>query len=551
MAAKDIKLGTAARDAIAYGVNTLAEAVKCTLGPKGRCVIIGNSFGAPRVTKDGVTVAKSISFKNHFHEVGARMIRDVATNTEDSSGDGTTTATCLAQAIYNEGRKYVTAGLNPMDIKRGIDLAVQEVVEYLKANHKKVGSREEIIQVATISANGDREIGEKIAYAMEQIGPHGIITIDQAKTATTEVRVVQGMQIDRGYISPYFVTSTERMTAEVENPYILIYDKKISALQPLLPILESATQSGRPLCIIAEDVEGDALATLVVNRVRCGLPVLAVKAPAFGDRRKEVLRDIAAVVGATVISEEIGLKLEKATIADLGSAKKVVMSKDDTTIVGGNGPSERIEGRINEIQKAIEDTKSDYDRDKLKERLAKLAGGVAVLEVGDVTEAALGEKKDRYQDSLDATRAASDEGIVPGGGIALVRAAQALSVKGDNEDQCAGIEIVRKALSYPCRQIIKNAGDESELIVSKIQESKTANYGYNAQKSVFGDMFEMGIIDPVKVVRNALQSAGSLAGMMLITEAVVVDAPKDETASPQMPAGGGMGGGMGGMDMMM
>ncbi|AHA27909.1 chaperonin GroEL [Candidatus Liberibacter americanus] len=548
MSAKDVKLGASARDGIACGVNMLADAVKCTLGPKGRFVVIGGSYGSCRATKDGVTVAKSINFKDPLHEIGAQMLRNVASNAEDHSGDGTTTATCIAQAIIHEGRKAVIAGRNPMDLKRGIDDAVKEVVSYLQSNSKKVASREEIVQVATISANGDKDIGEKIAYAIEKIGPSGVVTIDQAKTAETKVKIVEGMQFDRGYISPYFITNRSKPIAEQDNPYILVCDKKISTLASLLPILELAVKNSRPLCIIAEDVESEALATIVVNKMRASLQVLAIKAPAFGDRRKQIMQDIATLVGATLISEEVGLGLEQVTEDHLGSAKRVVSTKDDTTIVGGNGNQDELNARIKEIEAAIEDTTSDYDRDKLKERLAKLSSGVAVIEVGDVTETALTEKKDRYQDSLSATRAAIEEGIIAGGGIGLLRASKELSVKGDNNDQSAGVEIIRNAIKAPCRQIIQNAGDEAALITSKIQENNSVNFGYDAQNGVFGDMFSMGIVDPVKVVRNALQDAASVASTLLMTEATVTDIPKDENSVPQMP-GGGMPG-MGGMDMM-
>ncbi|MBL0849068.1 MAG: chaperonin GroEL [Candidatus Liberibacter ctenarytainae] len=553
MSAKDVRLGSYAQDGIAQGVNILADAVKCTLGPRGKYVVIGSEYGQPRVTKDGVFVAKNISLKDPLQEVGARMIRSVATSTNDRSGDGTTTASCLAQAIINEGRKAVTSGRNPMDLKRGIEAAVKAVVETLKGYSKKVETHEEIVQVATISANGNREIGKNVAHAIEQVGPTGVVTLETAKTADTTVNLVEGMQFERGFISPYFITNSEKMCCEIDDPHILICDKKIGALQPILNLLETIAKSGRSLLIIAEDVEGEALATLVVNRLRGGLPVFAVKAPAFGDRRKQILQDIAVLVGATFVSDEIGVKLEKTTLEDLGSAKKVIITKDDTTIVGGIGDQGKVQARVKEIQSSIEVTTSDYDRDKLKERLAKLSCGVAVVHVGEMTEAALNEKKECYQDSIDATRAAIDEGIVAGGGTALLRASQALSVEVDNDDQAAGVEILRKALVSPCHQIAKNAGEEAALIVGKIKENENINFGYDAQNCVFGDMFEKGIVDPMKVVRNALQSAASVASMLLITGASVTDFPKDESSSSKAPAGaGGMPGmgGMGGMDMM-
>ncbi|MBA5724184.1 chaperonin GroEL [Candidatus Liberibacter sp.] len=552
MTAKDVRLGSSAREGVVQGVNILANAVKVTLGPKGRFVVISNPYGNCRVTKDGVTVAKSINLQDPLHDIGARMMREVTSNANDHSGDGTTTAACLAQSLIKEGIKAVAAGRNPMDLKRGMDAAVKEVVKYLQDNHKKVESREEIIQVATISANGDREIGEKIAYAMEKVGRQGVITIDESKTADTEVKVVEGMQFDRGYLSPYFVTNSEKMAVEFDNPYILVHEKKISSLPTLVPLLEQVVQSNRPLLIIAEDVEGEALATLVVNRLRGGLQVAACKPPAFGERRLQILQDIAALTGATLISDDIGVKLDKATIDDLGSAKKVLMTKDDTTIVGGNGSKDNVLARVREIETAISSTTSDYDREKLQERLAKLSGGVAIISVGDATETALKEKKDRVEDALGATRSAVETGIVPGGGVALVRASKSLKIKGENDDQSVGVDIVRRALMAPCRQIIENAGDEAALIAGKIQENESKTYGYDAQNGVFCDMFEAGIVDPVKVVRNAIQDSVGVASMMLITEVTVTELPKEATPSPQMPAGGGMPGmgGMGGMDMM-
>ncbi|MBY7649692.1 MAG: chaperonin GroEL [Candidatus Liberibacter europaeus] len=552
MSAKDVKFGDVARDGIAQGVNKLADAVTSTYGPKGRLVMISSSYGGVRVSKDGVTVAKSIEFQDKVQNIGAHLLRNVADNADERSGDGTTTATCLAQAIFNEGRKAVTAGRNPMCVNRGMTRTTKAIVDYLQSISKKVATHEEIVQVATIAANGDRDIGEKIAFAMEKTGKNGIVSIDQSKTAETEVKIVEGMQLDRGYISPYFVTNPDKMTVELDNPYILICNKKISSFNPLMKVLEIAAKSSRALFIIAEDVEGEALATLVVNKIRAGFKVASIKAPAFGERRDQILLDIAALTGATVISDDIGLTLDDATVEHLGSAKKVISTKDDTTIVDGSGSKESIQSRIKEIESAIEITKSDYDRDKLKERLAKLSSGVAVISVGDTTETALIEKKDRFQDSLDATRAAVEEGIVIGGGIALLRASVAVPVEGDNDDERAGSDIALKSIVAPCRKIMKNAGLEPLLITSKILENKDGNFGYDVQNEVFGNMFDMGIIDPLKVVRNALVSAMSISSMLLMTEATVTDAPTNESNSSPMPGGGMPGGmgGMGGMDMM-
>jgi chaperonin GroEL len=524
----------------------LANAVKVTLGPKGRNVILEKSFGAPRSTKDGVSVAKEIELSDRFENLGAQLIREVASKTNDQAGDGTTTATVLAQAIVIEGLKSVSSGRNPMDLKRGIDKAVAIVVEDIKKASKKVTTNAEIAQVGTISANGDKEVGEMIAKAMEKVGNEGVITVEEAKTAETELDVVEGMQFDRGYLSPYFITNADKMEVVLEDPYILIFDKKISSLQPMLPILEASVQSGRPLLIIAEDVEGEALATLVVNRLRGGLRVAAVKAPGFGDRRKAMLEDIAVLTKGEVISEELGIKLETVTLEMLGRAKKVTITKENTTIVDGLGEKSDIEARISQIKKQIEETTSDYDREKLQERLAKLAGGVAVIRVGGSTEVEVKEKKDRVDDALNATRAAVDEGIVTGGGCALLKASKALEgLKGDNDDQTAGIAIVRRALQAPIRQISENAGVEGSIVVGKILESNDVNFGFNAQTELYVDMVADGVIDPAKVVRIALQDAASVAGLLITTEAAVVEAPKKDSA-PAMP-GGGMGG-MGGMD---
>ena len=547
MAAKDVYFASDARDRMLRGVNTLANAVKVTLGPKGRNVIIEKSFGAPRSTKDGVSVAKEIELADRFENLGAQLIREVASKTNDKAGDGTTTATVLAQAIVVEGLKSVAAGMNPMDLKRGVDKAVAKVVEEIKASSRKVTTNEEIAQVGTISANGDIEVGAMIAKAMAKVGNEGVITVEEAKTAETELDVVEGMQFDRGYLSPYFITNAEKMEADLEEPLILLFEKKLSSLQPLLPVLESVVQSGRPLLIIAEDVEGEALATLVVNKLRGGLRVAAVKAPGFGDRRKAMLEDIAILTGGQVISEDLGIKLENVTLDMLGKAKKVTITKDDTTIVDGSGDKTGIEGRIAQIKKQIEDTTSDYDKEKLQERLAKLAGGVAVVRVGGSTEVEVKEKKDRVDDALNATRAAVEEGIVPGGGVCLLKASKVLDgFKGDNDDQEAGVAIVRRALQAPIRQIAENAGVEGSIVVGKILENSSPTFGFNAQTEEYVDMVKAGVIDPAKVVRTALQDAASVAGLMITTEAAIVEAPKKGGGG-----GGGMpGGGMGGMGDM-
>jgi chaperonin GroEL len=545
MAAKDVKFSTDARDKMVRGVNILANAVKVTLGPKGRNVVIDKSFGAPRITKDGVTVAKEIELEDKFENMGAQMLRAVASKTNDIAGDGTTTATVLGQAIVNEGIKLVAAGMNPMDLKRGIDLAVAEVVENLGKAKKTISSNSEVAQVGTISANGESAIGDMIANAMQKVGNEGVITVEEAKTAETELDVVEGMQFDRGYLSPYFVTNAEKMTAVLEDPVILLHEKKLSNLQSMLPILEAVVQSQRPLLIIAEDIEGEALATLVVNRLRGGLKVAAVKAPGFGDRRKAMLEDIAILTGGSVISEELGIKLENVGIDMLGTAKRVEITKENTTIVDGAGTKEDIEGRVAQIKSQIEETTSDYDKEKLQERLAKLAGGVAVIKVGGSTEVEVKERKDRVDDALNATRAAVEEGIVPGGGVALLRASSALTVKGVNADQQAGINLVKRALQEPIRQIVNNAGDEGSVVVGKILENSNANFGYNAQTGEYGDLITMGVVDPVKVVRTALQDAASVASLLITTEAMIAEVPKE--AAPAMPGGGGMGG-MGGMD---
>ncbi|WP_168073056.1 chaperonin GroEL [Caulobacter sp. SSI4214] len=546
MAAKDVYFSSDARDKMLRGVNVLANAVKVTLGPKGRNVVIEKSFGAPRTTKDGVSVAKEIELADKFENLGAQMIREVASKTNDKAGDGTTTATVLAQAIVQEGLKSVAAGMNPMDLKRGIDKAVAIAVEDIKASSKKVTTNAEIAQVGTISANGDKEVGEMIAKAMDKVGNEGVITVEEAKTAETELDVVEGMQFDRGYLSPYFITNADKMEVQLEEPLILLFEKKLSSLQPLLPVLEAVVQSGRPLVIIAEDVEGEALATLVVNKLRGGLRVAAVKAPGFGDRRKAMLEDIAILTGAQVVSEDLGIKLENVSLDMLGRAKKVSITKDDTTIVDGVGEKEAIEARISQIKKQIEDTTSDYDKEKLQERLAKLAGGVAVIRVGGSTEVEVKEKKDRVDDALNATRAAADEGIVPGGGTALLKASKALAgVTGDNDDQTAGIAIVRRALQSPIRQIAENAGVEGSIVVGKILENASSSFGFNAQTEQYVDLVADGVIDPAKVVRTALQNAASVAGLLITTEAAIVEAPKKGGAAP---AGGGMPGGMGDMD---
>ncbi len=546
MAAKIVLLGADARERMLKGVDILADAVKVTLGPKGRNVVIEKSFGAPRTTKDGVTVAKEIELEDRYQNMGAQMLREVASKAADVAGDGTTTATVLAQAIVREGLKRVSAGMNPMDLKRGIDKATADVVEHIKKSSKKVSNNAEIAQVGTISANGDREIGDMIARAMEKVGNEGVITVEEAKSLETELEVVEGMQFDRGYLSPYFVTDADKMQVALEDPYILIHEKKLSSLQAMLPILEAIVQTGKPLVIIAEDVEGEALATLVVNKLRGGLRVAAVKAPGFGDRRKAMLEDIAIVTDGQMIAEDLGIKLENVGLNMLGRAKKVVITKEDTTIVDGAGKKKDIEARISQIKAQIEDTSSDYDREKLQERLAKLAGGVAVIRVGGATEIEVKEKKDRVDDALNATRAAVEEGIVAGGGVSLLRAGLAIKTKGDNEDQTAGIEIVRKALQSPIRQIAENAGVDGSVVVGKLLETKDAKLGFNAQTETYVDMIEAGIIDPVKVVRSALQNAASVASLILTTEAAIAEAPKrDKGGAP-----GGMhgGGGMGDMD---
>ncbi len=548
MAAKDVKFSQDARERMLRGVDILANAVKVTLGPKGRNVVIEKSFGAPRITKDGVTVAKEIELEDKFENMGAQMLREVASKTADLAGDGTTTATVLAQAIVREGAKSVAAGANPMDLKRGIDLAVQAVVEELKTKSKKVTSNDEIAQVGTISANGDKEVGDKIAEAMKKVGNEGVITVEESKSLETELDVVEGMQFDRGYLSPYFITNADKMIAELESPYILIHEKKLSGLQAMLPVLEAVVQTGKPLLIIAEDVEGEALATLVVNKLRGGLKVAAVKAPGFGDRRKAMLEDIAILTGGTVISEDLGIKLETVTLDMLGRAKRVSIDKENTTVVDGSGKKADIEARVKQIKAQIEETSSDYDREKLQERLAKLAGGVAVIKVGGATEVEVKERKDRVDDALHATRAAVEEGIVPGGGVALLRASKALDkIKVENEDQKVGVAIVRKALQAPARQIFTNAGEDGSVVAGKIIENDKYAYGYNAQTGEYGDLVAAGVIDPAKVVRCALQDAASVAGLLITTEAMVAEKPKKD-GGPAMPMGGGGMGGMGGMD---
>jgi len=538
MAAKDVKFSQDARERMLRGVDTLANAVKVTLGPKGRNVVIEKSFGAPRITKDGVTVAKEIELSDKFENMGAQMVREVASKQNDAAGDGTTTATVLAQAIVREGAKAVAAGINPMDLKRGIDLAVEAVTKSLGEHSKAITGSEEVAQVGTISANGDRTIGEMIAEAMKKVGNEGVITVEEAKTAETELDVVEGMQFDRGYLSPYFVTNTEKMVAELEDPYILIHEKKLSGLQAMLPLLEAVVQTGKPLLIVAEDVEGEALATLVVNKLRGGLKIAAVKAPGFGDRRKAMLEDIAILTGGTAISEDLGIKLETVTLDMLGRAKKVRIEKENTTIVDGAGKKAEIDARVAQIKAQIEETTSDYDREKLQERLAKLAGGVAVIRVGGATEVEVKEKKDRVDDALNATRAAVEEGILPGGGVALLRAVKALEglVPG-NDDQRTGVEIVRKAITAPARQIVENAGGDGAVVVGKLLESQDYAWGYNAQTGEYGDLFKAGIIDPTKVVRTAIQDAASVAGLLITTEAMIAEAPKKDPA-PVMPAGG-------------
>ncbi len=547
MAAKDVQFSSDARDRMLKGVDILANAVKVTLGPKGRNVVIEKSFGAPRTTKDGVSVAKEIELADKFENMGAQMIREVASKTNDVAGDGTTTATVLAQSIVREGMKSVAAGMNPMDLKRGIDKATAIIVEDIKAQATPIKGSEEVAQVGTISANGDAQIGNDIAHAMEKVGNEGVITVEEAKSLETELDVVEGMQFDRGYLSPYFVTDADKMLADLEEPFILLHEKKLTSLQPMLPILESVVQSGRPLLIIAEDVEGEALATLVVNKLRGGLKIAAVKAPGFGDRRKAMLEDIAILTGGQVISEDLGIKLETVSLDMLGTAKRINITKDDTTIVDGAGERADIEARVGQIRRQIEDTSSDYDREKLQERLAKLAGGVAVIKVGGATEIEVKEKKDRVDDALNATRAAVEEGIVTGGGTALLRASLTLDgVEGDNADQTQGVRIVARALQAPVRQIVENAGVEGSIVVGKILENDSATFGFNAQTEEYGDMLEFGVIDPAKVVRTALQDAASVASLLITTEAAVADAPREEGAAPAMPDMGGMGG-MGGM----
>jgi chaperonin GroEL len=540
MAAKEVKFTSDARDRMLRGVDIMANAVRVTLGPKGRNVVIDRSFGAPRITKDGVSVAKEIELEDKFENMGAQMLREVASRTSDIAGDGTTTATVLAQAIVREGAKAVASGMNPMDLKRGIDLAVEAIVKELRNNARKVSKNAEIAQVATISANGDAEIGRYLAEAMEKVGNEGVITVEEAKTAEIELEVVEGMEFDRGYLSPYFITNQEKMRVELEDAYILLHEKKLSNPQAMIPILESVVQSGKPLLIIAEDVEGEALATLVVNKLRGGLKIAAVKAPGFGDRRKSMLEDIAILTGGTVISEELGIKLENATMDTLGRAKRIMVEKETTTIVDGAGSKEDIGGRVAQIKAQIEDTTSDYDREKLQERLAKLAGGVAVIRVGGSTEVEVKEKKDRVDDALHATRAAVEEGILPGGGVALLRVVSALNgLATANDDQRVGIEIVRRAIEAPARQIAENAGAEGSIIVGKLREKQDFAFGWNAQTGEFGDLFQMGVIDPAKVVRAALQDAASIAGLLVTTEAMIAEKPQKD-AQPQMPPGGGM-----------
>jgi chaperonin GroEL len=546
MAAKDVRFSTDARDKMLRGVDILANAVRVTLGPKGRNVILDKSFGAPRITKDGVTVAKEIELEDKFENMGAQMVREVASKTNDTAGDGTTTATVLAHAIVKEGAKAVAAGMNPMDLKRGVDMAVIEAVKDIAHRSKKIKDSAEIAQVGTISSNGDKSIGKMIAEAMQKVGNEGVITVEEAKSLETELDVVEGMQFDRGYLSPYFITNAEKMVAELEDAYILIHEKKLSSLQPMLPVLEAVVQTGKPLVIIAEDIEGEALATLVVNKLRGGLKVAAVKAPGFGDRRKAMLEDIAILTGGQMIAEDLGIKLENVTLAMLGKAKRIRIEKENTTIINGAGKKSDIEGRVGQIKAQIEETTSDYDKEKLQERLAKLAGGVAVIRVGGATEVEVKEKKDRVDDSLNATRAAVEEGIVAGGGVALLRAKAAVAkLKSENADEQAGINIVLKALESPIRQIVENSGGEGSIVVGKILEHKSQTYGFNAQTDEYVDMIEAGIIDPAKVVRTALQDAASVAGLLITTEAMVAEMPKDK---PAMPMGGGGGGGMGGMD---
>ena len=543
MSAKDVRFSSDARDRMLRGIEILNNAVKVTLGPKGRNVVLDKSYGAPRITKDGVTVAKEIELEDKFENMGAQMVREVASKTNDTAGDGTTTATVLAQAIVKEGAKYVAAGMNPMDLKRGVDLAVSEAVKDIQARAKKIKSSDEVAQVGTISANGDKSIGDMIAKAMQKVGNEGVITVEEAKTAETELDVVEGMQFDRGYLSPYFITNAEKMIAELDDPYILIFEKKLSSLQAMLPVLEAVVQTGKPLLIVAEDVEGEALATLVVNKLRGGLKVAAVKAPGFGDRRKAMLEDIAILTAGQMIAEDLGIKLENVSLPMLGRAKRVRIDKENTTIIDGVGKKKDIEGRIAQIKAQIEETTSDYDKEKLQERLAKLAGGVAVIRVGGATEVEVKEKKDRVDDALNATRAAVEEGIVPGGGVALLRAKGAVAkLKSSNDDVQAGINIVLKALEAPIRQIVENSGVEGSIVVGKILENKSQSFGFNAQTEEYVDMIATGIVDPAKVVRTALQDAASVAGLLVTTEAMIADKPKKDSPMPPMPGGGGMGG---------
>lgn len=549
MAAKDVKFSTDARDRMLRGVNILADAVKVTLGPKGRNVVLDKSFGAPRITKDGVTVAKEIELEDKFENMGAQMVREVASRTNDEAGDGTTTATVLAQAIVREGMKSVAAGMNPMDLKRGIDKAVIRAVEEIKSISRPVNDSDEVAQVGTISANGEKEIGRQIADAMQKVGNEGVITVEENKGFETETEVVEGMQFDRGYLSPYFITNADKMIAELEDAYILLHEKKLSSLQPMVPLLETVIQSGRPLLIVAEDVEGEALATLVVNKLRGGLKIAAVKAPGFGDRRKAMLQDIAILTGGQVVSDDLGMKLENVGLDMLGRAKKVLIKKDDTTVIDGAGEKAEIEARVAQIKAQIEETTSDYDKEKLQERLAKLAGGVAVIRVGGASEVEVKERKDRVDDALNATRAAVQEGVVPGGGVALMQASKALSgLEGDNSDQTAGIAIIRRALQAPMRQIAQNAGVDGAVVAGKVMDSNEKSFGFNAQTEEYGDMFKFGVIDPTKVVRTALEDAASVAALLITTEAMVADRPEPKGQGGGMP--GGMGG-MGGMDGMM
>jgi len=544
--AKEVRFSSDARERMLRGVDVLTHAVRVTLGPKGRNVVLDKSFGAPRTTKDGITVAKEIELEDHFENMGAQMVREVASKTHDLAGDGTTTATVLAHSIIREGMKAVAAGMNPMDLRRGIEQAVKEVVDDIEKKSKKVKVSEEIKQVATISSNGEAEIGDMIADAMQKVGNEGVITVEEAKSLASELDVVEGMQFDRGYLSPYFITNADKMVVELEDPYILIHEKKLTSLQPMLPILEAVVQSARPLLIIAEDIEGEALATLVVNKLRGGLKVAAVKAPGFGDRRKAMLEDIAVLTAGQVVSEDLGIKLENIDLNMLGTAKRISITKDDTTIIDGAGKKKDIEGRVSQIKTQIEDTTSDYDREKLQERLAKLAGGVAVIKVGGATEVEVKERKDRVDDALNATRAAVEEGIVAGGGVALLWASKAITAKGENDDQEAGINIVRKALQAPIRQIAENSGVEGSIVVGRVNDKNQVSFGYDAQNDTYGDMFEMGIIDPAKVVRIALQDAASIASIMITTEAAVADVPKKDAAAGMPPGMGGMGD-MGGM----